>query len=367
LGGGIGELIQVAAYCEPLAWYPTEDDDFVVPRGSQLGELVAFLQGLDDGTYLPVRGRDRLEEEWDFGVAVKHGNRLFFLYQSGDMESFLITAIHYVALVHFAARPDLPEEAKAGPRSSRRRAEETGQLISTTQSSDLVSLHGSFSDFGAGPEGVVIISHGWSSEVGPNYPLIRMLEMVARKANWKVIVPDFRETYKYGPGRGRSERPKRLLEELLCVDSDRVVLVGHSQGGAASSLVCTPRVINGAVSARVVGLLLLGSESALELDGMDWTPPVKHVRVVHAVGDGVISFPHMKHVAEKWGVPLSALTSNVPAATRDINGDCIHHDFLAKDLISAVAGIYADFLDLCLGDTAPQSNHKGKKGKGPAC
>jgi hypothetical protein len=64
---------------------------------------------------------------------------------------------------------------------------------------------------------VVIISHGWSERIGPNYPLIRTLENVGRQKGWKVVIPDFRRSYTFNSSRGRSERVRIIYEEIICM------------------------------------------------------------------------------------------------------------------------------------------------------
>lgn len=134
------------------------------------------------------------------------------------------------------------------------------------------------------PSKVIILSHGWSESLGPNYPVIRTLEKVATQRGWKVVVPDFRATYQYGHNRGmkfmdsvlsselgRSERVRMIYSEMLCLDPkvfdqlrfshiqpSTLVLVGHSQGGAASSFACENRVVK---AQNIHGLLLVGSEN----------------------------------------------------------------------------------------------------------
>jgi len=226
------------------------------------------------------------------------------------VESFLIQGINFHRLVHFVVTT---EPVPSAPPQFR---------------SDLV----------------VVISHGWSQECGPAYPLIRTLEGVARRKGWRTVVPDFRPSYKFGHDRGRSERVRQIYEELLCLNPRPagVALVGHSQGGAASSLAATPRVVD---SIPVKGLLLLGSENPLSLDGMNWvpTPPVRGI--VHAAGDHVISCSELRSVAQRWGFPFHQVESEVQGGKKDCWGDDIHHDFLARDLMNSVVAIYEQFLD----------------------
>lgn len=306
---------------EGLQWCGSPLDAYFVPSSStQIRSLIAYLQSLPDGCYLPVRGRDfetALSSlgEWDYGVARKSGNRLFFLYETGDIESLPIRAINYETLIHFCA--------------------------TKTAATNLTS-HPKLPDVNR----VVLINHGWSPKVGPDYALIRSLESVAVKLGWKAVVPDFRPSYRYGETRGRAERIRQIYEELLCLEPkpETVVLVGHSQGGACSSLACTNRVVQ---SANIKGLMLLGSESPLTLDAMNWVPMVEHCGIVHATKDNVIDISEMRRVAKKWGLMLMELDSNVEKGAQDCWGDDIHHDFLAKDLLTQVVSLFQDFLVTC--------------------
>ena len=159
-------------------------------------------------------------------------------------------------------------------------------------------------------------------------------------------MPDFRATYAYGTQRGRSERVKAIYEELLCSarTAERVALVGHSQGGAASAHACVDRVV---AAANVKGLLMLGSENPCTMDGMDWRPCVRHLQLVHAVGDAVIGLGDIRRVAARWDAPLVELTSNVKHGSVDCWGDDVHHDFLAKDLM--VSSPFGSTFDSLLG------------------
>ena len=73
------------------------------------------------------------------------------------------------------------------------------------------------------------------------------------------------------------------LLKILCLDPrpKNVVLIGHSQGGAASAHACTDRVV---ASAHIHGLLMLGSENPQSHDGMSWVPKVPQIEIVHATG-----------------------------------------------------------------------------------
>jgi len=239
-------------------------------------------------------------------------NKLYFLYENGDTEIFEIDGINYIELVHFCLiNVDMPNEP-------------------------------------IDPRHVVIISHGWSEKLGPNYPLIRTLEAIALRKGWKAIVPDFRESYKYGYLRERSERVRIIYEEIICLDPkpDTLVLVGHSQGGAASCHACKERVV---LSSNIKGLLLLGSENPRIHDQMNWKPPIENIQFVHAEGDSVIGLFENELLASFWDVPFHKLTSICKNGRTDFSGDDIHHDFMVKDLLTQVVFYFEQFLDQCKG------------------
>merc|ERR1712137_1068372 len=129
----------------------------------------------------------------------------------------------------------------------------------------------------------------------------------------------------------------------LDIKPESVVLVGHSQGGAASSLAATERVIK---SCNIKGLLLYGSENPRDLDGMNWIPPLPKGNgvIVHAEGDFVVSSAELESTAGAWGFDFISLQSAVPRAKRDCWGDDINHDFTAKDLMQSAVTILKDFL-----------------------
>eukprot|EP01094_Clydonella_sp_ATCC50884_P014814 TRINITY_DN25392_c0_g1_i1.p1 TRINITY_DN25392_c0_g1~~TRINITY_DN25392_c0_g1_i1.p1 ORF type:complete len:445 (-),score=107.56 TRINITY_DN25392_c0_g1_i1:76-1410(-) len=410
---------------EGLEWYARPRDHFVYARTREdVSRIAALVHALPDGCYIPIRGRDfewadsgalGMESEggrrapmrvgeWDYGTAVKCQSRLYFLYDSGDIESFLIDGINFHELVHFvradlprpldgeqclstaaAAEPLLPcactctsaeHEEHAWDNTSAPSASASASC-SASSASSLSRLSALRLSASCDPAGVLLINHGWSDVVGPDYPLIRTLEHAATNRGWHVIVPDFRESYRYGRGRGRSERVKMIYEELLCcpwvmtgrradashsraassaADSSTgsstdsslsllpVVLVGHSQGGAASALACTDRIVE---ACNIQGLMLLGSESPLSLDGMAWTPRVPHLRIVHARGDGVITLQEMSVVAQRWErAQLTVLESAVRPGSVDCYKDDIHHDFVSKDLMRGAVDNVCALLDL---------------------
>lgn len=304
---------------DALQWWPQATDAFIVPSDcTALEALRQCVFELPEGSCLGCRGRDREGSfngftEWDYGFMVKRASRLFFMYESGDMESFNMYGVDLLDLVNIAARPvaTSPMSALAQPSNN-----------------------------------VVLISHGWSMEDGPNYPLVRTLETVAQRAGWRTVVPDFRATYEFGTARGRSERVRTIYEELLCLEPrpDRVALVGHSQGGAASAHACKDRVVE---AMNIKGLLMVGSENPMSMDGMGWIPAVPLKQMVHAVGDKIISLSDIKRCAIAWDAQLYELESNVEAGAMDCWGDDVNHDFLAKDLIQSVTQIFREFLEIC--------------------
>jgi predicted alpha/beta hydrolase family esterase len=119
-----------------------------------------------------------------------------------------------------------------------------------------------------------------------------------------------------------------IYEELLCLQQKpkRVAFVGHSQGGAASSVACTDRVVE---ALNVTGLMLIGSESSRSgRDGQSSVPkPKKVLRVIHAgallvcarfvfhfvvaVEDEVVAFAELERLCEAWSVPMIACQSAV--------------------------------------------------------
>jgi predicted alpha/beta hydrolase family esterase len=73
---------------------------------------------------------------------------------------------------------------------------------------------------------------------------------------------------------------------MLCLNPKptTLVLVGHSQGGAASAYACEERIVN---SQNIKGLLLIASENPKSFDAMNWVPVVKNIQFIHAHGDQV--------------------------------------------------------------------------------
>ncbi|MDP2438773.1 MAG: alpha/beta hydrolase [archaeon] len=344
-------------------WYPTAEDGFLEPPADEDEHeaLQRVLTSLPDGSTLPCRGRDRIGlggksfTEWSYGVCIKYTMEesdssekggiererdqareqqsnsqggakekaplLFFLWDNGRTERYGLDVVNFVDLVQFVD-PD-----NRAP-------------VSLPFSSPSSSSSSSLSDK------VVIFAHGWSPSVGPNYPLIRTLQHVAAAAGWRTIVPSFVGSYRMGSQRSRAERVATVFEELLCLEPrpSIVALVGHSQGGAAVALACVPRVVE---ACRVRGLLLVGSESPLEMDGMQWAPRVPVSRIVHADKDAVVSSNMMRQVSQRWGVPLLLLDSGLSSYAAHYNDDDIAHDFMTKILIEQLVPIFISFLSDC--------------------
>jgi pimeloyl-ACP methyl ester carboxylesterase len=328
------------AHCSPelivhrtlrLDSYAQADDVFHEPRTfSEVDAVYVTLEAVaaNGGGVLPCRGRDFVPPPrgsafgatpevtpWDYGCCTVAATGKAYFIWSDKVESFAIRNLELRRLVHFV----LP------------RAENLQRSIST----------------GAEQSGnIVLISHGYSPQRGPDYAVIRTLEHVSWQRGWKPIVLCFLETYSYGPLRGRSERVRMILEELLCEvqprKPTRVALVGHSQGGAASSVACTDRV---AQAANIAGLMLIGSESPRSVrDGQKWKPSVL-TRIVHAVDDEVVAFAELERLAQFWGTPIIAARGGVRGT--DAYEDDVSHDFLSQELLQIAVDSYSQFLRDC--------------------
>lgn len=281
--------------------------------------LRLFLSNLSEGVMLLCRGRDTTSDDWDYGIATKSGERLFIHYESNDAESIRCDSIS----------SKLVEFVQSYP---------TKKMKSTTK-------------------GVIILSHGWSPQVGPNYPLINALRHIGVTEGFEVIVPDFKSQihqYTTNQARSRAERVKVIYEEMLCLDSSidyqvPIILVGHSQGGAASATACTDKLCK---TRNICGLLMLGSENPISLDKMNWIPQVENVKIIHATGDNVIGIESLRKCAQKWNCDFKELTST--AVGKDKWGDDINHDFLAKDLMRDVKIEFQKFIRQCIKDATHQ-------------
>eukprot|EP01050_Picozoa_sp_SAG11_P011758 SAG11_NODE_1267_length_5342_cov_1.772459_10_plen_129_part_00 len=109
---------------DALAWWPSPNDAFIEPSSAEAEELRDRLKTLPEGACVPCRGRDPVHvhvpaghsqptlksdgspdflkgpcsaacrsglSEWDYGYLVKRGERLYFLYETGDLESFRVS------------------------------------------------------------------------------------------------------------------------------------------------------------------------------------------------------------------------------------------------------------------------------------
>lgn len=207
------------------SWPPNAESSFFEPANDgEATEVRAWAHGLSDGALFPVRGRDLLNPEtleselgpWEYGIALKYKRRLLLLWPTA-VESCLIDGVNFVAQLHVTLlQPPVI----------------TGEAIPCAE----INL--------------LALAHGFSPEDGPHYALCSALQDLVRAVGgWTLVVPDFRPSYAFGPARGRSERVRLLQEEILLTlvghsaagfpRPARVVLVGHSQGGAAAAQLCS--------------------------------------------------------------------------------------------------------------------------------
>lgn len=290
--------------------FPSESHQFEEIDSDKLRK---FLSNLKQGAMLLCRGRDTISDDWDYGIATKSGERLFIHYESNDAESIRTDCI-------------------------------SSKLVEFVQSFPTKKAK-------SATKGVIILSHGWSPQVGPNYPLINALRTIGNSEGFEVIVPDFNKQihqYTTNQVRSRAERVKVIYEELLSLDPSfnrqvPIILVGHSQGGAASATACTDKLCK---SRNICGLLMLGSENPISLDKMNWVPQVENMKIIHATGDNVISIESLRKCAQKWNCEFKELTST--AVGKDKWGDDINHDFLAKDLMRDVKIEFRNFIRQCI-------------------
>ncbi len=139
-------------------------------------------------------------------------------------------------------------------------------------------------------------------------------------------------------------------------------LIGHSQGGAAAAqLCCSDKVVSGA---NIVGLLMLGSESPIEVlpsraqqymamtgEAVEYDPepphivhlekpraiPTEFISIIHSENDKVISSLLMKQLAETWGCRYVGL--QYPDKSDSIHVDWaadVQHDFLSRDMLRRI-------------------------------
>jgi pimeloyl-ACP methyl ester carboxylesterase len=281
---------------------------------------------------------------WEYGVALKYHRRVFLLWKEA-VESCLIDGLNLMQQLHVALPP---------PDASHTQEEESA-FDGTTD-----------------PSKVVLLAHGFSDAVGPGYPLMCVLRHMIRRKGWSVVVPDFRGTYAFGPARGRSERVRTILEDLIALHGrppavNTVLLVGHSQGGAACAQACTEKVV---IGAKIRGLAMLGSESPVEMlppPYMMGIPDAEHdaqepaqrvvvhidkpplaaenILLVHSARDAVVHHEQIRQLAQAWGVPYIHLESPARADYYCSWSDDVQHDFIACDLLKQVLVTLSEFMD----------------------
>eukprot|EP01038_Epipyxis_sp_PR26KG_P007674 gene7674-10443_t len=353
-----------------LSFYEPQSTNY-----DQIIQLRDWVYGLLDGSILKVRGRDLthvhddmisvnimerlgpidtnnpLFTEWEYGIAVKFERVLFLLWPE-KVERYSIGSIDYINLLHFAAYSSECEES----------------LIEIQHNSKSIEAAIDNSD-------TIILCHGFSPEQGPNYPLIKLLIVWLlgfQNKRWNVIIPDFRSTYKYGSARGRSERCKVILEEIIALrpQNSNIVLIGHSQGGAAAAQCCSEKVVKGG---NIKGLIMIGSESPIEklpnqfdyedndnnnrnnnnnnndlihLDRPRALDP-NQIMLIHSDKDRVISHLQIQQLSEFWGgVPYFNLVTNSKAENELYCdwADDVQHDFMALDLLPNLLHLINNFL-----------------------
>jgi pimeloyl-ACP methyl ester carboxylesterase len=240
-------------------WPPHAGSHFAIPQTpDEAAEVKKWLYSLSDGQIFACRARDYESNEmlaalqkdqpdesevlpqpkltdWEYGVGIKSNRAVFLLWES-KVEHHEIGSLDLLMLLHVGGKPVC--------QSLHRLEVNSAAAIKRT---------------------VIILCHGFSPEVGPSYPLIIILSHFLTDLGYEVILPDFRGTYAYGVARGRSERVCLVLECLLRARSQfpgfSVVLIGHSQGGAAAAQACRRSVV---ADGGIRGLVMLGSESARE-------------------------------------------------------------------------------------------------------
>ncbi len=319
-----------------LAAYADASNRFYDPglKVKSITALREFLEELPDGSTLPCRGRDlvlvnskpwRVEvpETWDLGVCVLQKQRAYFIWEGLERtEDFDITNVDLVRLVQFVLKRD---DALSLSRS----------LVMVPPATKLM-----------------VLAHGFSPDCGPDYALIHNLAGVGRRLGWRVLVPNFLESYELGRHRGRSERVRAIYEELLCLEErpEYVCLVGHSQGGACSALAATDRIVE---RLNVRGLMMIGSESPAVMDGATWAPTCRVLDVLHAEADSVVCFPDAEKTCLVFQTPVIKAVTHVRSGMTDAHGDDISHDFLSRDLLRVACQTLTQFLAKCDRPTEP--------------
>jgi hypothetical protein len=250
-------------------WPPCATSPFAPPQTSeQAAAIKTWLYSLADGQAFACRGRDyelssilvalRGEDAgaleaplspnftgWEHGVGIKMKRAIFLLWEA-KVEKHDIGSLDLISLLHICGQT--PSNLPISP-----------PLPAVCSPKPIV----------------VILCHGFSPELGPSYPLLITLCHFLTSLGYPVMQPDFTGTYAYGAARGRSERVCVVLESLLHARSrypdHSVVLIGHSQGGAAAAQACRRSVVP---DGRVRGLVMLGSESARErIRPTEWVQP----------------------------------------------------------------------------------------------
>lgn len=166
----VHDNVRVESYARP-------SDRFFAPvTADDVENICAFLERLPDGSVLACRGRDlvptgewgrfSVPDTWDYGICTLVQGRCFFVWETGVVESWLIRQVDHRRLVHFALA---------------RKSED--------------AMHGTVA---LSCDRVVVISHGFSPQRGPDYALIRALQMVALRRGFRAVVPSFVESYKFG-------------------------------------------------------------------------------------------------------------------------------------------------------------------------
>lgn len=276
-----------------LTWFPIEESIFHSP---DIHGVKALMQSSVNGTGVSLRCRERSSSLWRLAVGIKWEQDIFLAYNDGETNQLPIAAFLSNYMVEFKCEtsPSIPAELVYLPE------------VST--------------------ENIVILSHGFSPKSGPNYRFVRSVEKyIQQLGSWKVVVPDFRETYAFETRHGHSERVRQLLEEIITLQLQykRLVLIGHSQGGAVSCCTCKTKTV---ASAKIVGLIALGSENPLSYDRNFPRPPVPHLSFIHASGDRVVHPESIRQLGEAWGADNCVLLqSKVTSSVEDCAGDDVAH------------------------------------------
>ena len=166
LRGSVLSILQTTS-----KWQPVESSEFFIPEtDEECCQIRQWIHTLPDGSLLPVRGRDYDRGDsgdilhftnWEFGILSKMKRRVFLMWAE-TVESYLIDGCDFGQLLHIeCTRSAVLEEA---PKTLNKNI-------------------------------TVILSHGFSEEDGPNYPLICTMSTFLRYQGYEVITPDFRSRY----------------------------------------------------------------------------------------------------------------------------------------------------------------------------